>query len=295
MPLANIGSTALARFASAVPIDVIAGMSAAPTCDTSGLTAAKSCMATPMTCEMIGTIIAKALCSTGRMAWPTFSSVEPSCSMAGRTALNAPTAPDANDAMAGSICDAKYVTNGDTAEMIVVTAPPIVETMVSQMPGICSPSFPKADLHVPTTDAAASAIAWNAPVIWEASTVGSCMPSSAKAPTAMFQAVASASESTGPRTGPRPDSTTGNASTIPLPICATLGATFVATAPIDSSSCCVSCEKSTSSRPSPVMKFSHAAFAMPMEPLIVVAASLAVVPVMPMFSCTVWMASTTSA
>ena len=103
-------------------------------------------------------IIAKALSSTGRMAWPTFSSVEPSCSMTGHTALNAPTAPDANDAMTGSICDAKYVANGDTAEMIVVTAPLIVETMVFQMPGICSPSGPKADLHVSTTDAAVSAI-----------------------------------------------------------------------------------------------------------------------------------------
>ena len=70
---------------------------------------------------------------------------------------------------------------------------------------------------------------------------------------------------------------------------------MVATAPMDVRSCSVSCEKSTSSRPKPVMKFSHAALAMPMEPEMVVAASFAVVPVMPMFSCTVWMASTTSA
>lgn len=82
---------------------------------------------------------------------------------------------------------------------------------------------------------------------------------------------------------------------IPWPICATRGATLVATAPMDSSSWFVTVEKSTSSRPSEVRKFSHDALAMPMEPLMVDAASFAVVPAMPCACCTRAMASTTSA
>ena len=104
------------------------------------------------------------------------------------------------------------------------------------------------------------------------------MPMPASAFTAMPQAVDSASDTTGASTAPSPDSTAGNALMMPWPIWATRGATFVATAPMDSSSCVVICEKSTSSRPRAVRKFSHAAFAMPMEPEMVVAASSTVVP-----------------
>ena len=100
----------------------------------------------------------------------------------------------------------------------------------------------------------------------------------------MFHAVARASDTTGASTEPRPDSTAGNACTMLLPIIATRGATFLATVPMDSRSRVVSWLKSTSSRPRPVRKFVHAALAMPMEPDMVVDASFAVVPVMPISS-----------
>ena len=99
----------------------------------------------------------------------------------------------------------------------------------------------------------------------------------------------------GVSTDAMPENAAGSALMMPCPICATRGAMFLATAPTDVSSCSVSCEKSTSSRPRPVRKFSHDALAMPMEPEMVVAASLEVVPVMPISDCTVWIASTTSA
>ena len=111
----------------------------------------------------------------------------------------------------------------------------------------------------------------------------------------MFHAVESASETMGASTEPKPERTDGKAWMRLLPIIATRGATFLATAPMDSSSWFVRWLKSTSSRPRPVRKFVQAAFAMPMEPEMVVDASLAVVPVIPISSCTVWMASTMSA
>lgn len=52
---------------------------------------------------------------------------------------------------------------------------------------------------------------------------------------------------------------------------------------------------SVSPEPSAVSQLSHAARIMAVEPWTVVAASSDVVPVMPMFSCTTWMASTMSA
>ena len=131
--------------------------------------------------------------------------------------------------------------------------------------------------------------------ICDESTPGSLMPTPERAVEAMPHAVASASERTGASTSPSPCRTVGKAWMIPCPICATRGATLVATAPTDSRSWVVIWVKSTSSRPRAVRKFSHEALAMPMEPEMVVAASSEVVPVMPMFSCTVWMASTTSA
>ncbi len=131
--------------------------------------------------------------------------------------------------------------------------------------------------------------------ICDESTPGRLMPTPASAVCAMPHAVASACDTTGASTSPSPAMTAGKAWMMPWPIWATRGATFVATEPTDSSSCVVIWVKSTSSRPRAVRKFSHEAFAMPMEPEMVVAASWAVVPVTPMFSCTVWMASTMSA
>ena len=97
----------------------------------------------------------------------------------------------------------------------------------------------------------------------------------------MFHAAASASNTMGARTVLKPLSTEGNASIMFLPMIATRGATLVATVPMASKSCVVSAEKSTSSRPRPVRKLSHAALAMLIEPWMVVAASKEVVPVMP--------------
>ena len=111
----------------------------------------------------------------------------------------------------------------------------------------------------------------------------------------MFQAAARASDTMGARMLASPERAAGKAAMMFAPIVATRGATLVATAPIDSRSCVVTFEKSTSSRPRAVRKFPHAAFAMPTEPEMVEAASLAVVPAMPCACCTRAMASTTSA
>ena len=206
-------------------------------------------------------------------------------------APNSDDMPTANDATAGSMLPARYCANGEAAATRDDTAPETVETTASKAPGTAS----KTARTAPATEDTTSATAWNAAHTCDESTSGRGMPRPESARAAMFHAVASAVDSTGARTGASPCRTVGNASMMPWPICATRGATLVATAPMDSSSCVVSCEKSTSSLPRPVTKFSHAALAMPMEPEMVVAASSAVVPVTPMLSCTVWMASTTSA
>ena len=67
-------------------------------------------------------------------------------------------------------------------------------------------------------------------------------------------------------------------------ICPTRGPTLSTTWPIDSSSCPLSSCMSAVSEPRPVTQLAHAAFAMLMEPSMVCAASLAVVPMMPCFS-----------
>ena len=64
------------------------------------------------------------------------------------------------------------------------------------------------------------------------------------------------------------------------------GIRFLATLPTAVSRLSVSCPISASLRARPVSQLSHAALAVLMLPSMVVAASLAVVPVMPKLSCT---------
>ena len=82
---------------------------------------------------------------------------------------------------------------------------------------------------------------------------------------------------------------------IPLMICCTLGITFFPNVVTLSTRFPTNSPKFALSSAMPVSKFCHAAFIAFAEPSIVVLASLAVVPVIPMLSCTRWIASTTSA
>ena len=91
----------------------------------------------------------------------------------------------------------------------------------------------------------------------------------------------------------------GSSSAMALPRFAMIspmrGMTLLAAVTTDSISSSVRAPMSASSLPSSVTKFCHAALAMLTEPSMVVAASRAVVPLMPCFCCTSSMAATTSA
>ena len=165
---ARPGSTAAARFASAVPMAVNAGMSAAATCDISGESAENSCMTRLIAWLISGMIRANAFCNTGMTAAPMFITVWPNCESTGQTAANAETRPDANDTIAGSICAAKYSANGVSTDMTVLTAPPTADATVSKMPGTAS----NAERTTPTTVEATSATVWKALNICDASTSG---------------------------------------------------------------------------------------------------------------------------
>ena len=110
----------------------------------------------------------------------------------------------------------------------------------------------------------------------------------------VFHMPARASDSAGATASNAPESASGRFLASDCAILCTTGPTFLATLSTDSMSWSVSAPMSASSRPSPVSQFDHAAFMVFTEPSMVVAASRAVVPVMPMFSCTAWMAVMTS-
>ena len=93
---------------------------------------------------------------------------------------------------------------------------------------------------------------------------------------------------------PNEENSCGSAAVMPVMICAMRGPTFWMTVPIESTSWVVNPLMSALSLPSSASQFCHAAFIMPTEPSMVVAASLAVVPLMPICSCMMWMACTTS-
>ncbi len=213
---------------------------------------ARPCMSCVASCTTWPTTAPKA----GAMA----SSALPTT---GRTAAASPPTASATDESAGISSPATLPTTGASA---------------SPSADMAGPSAPEIAEAAPRTRSMTPSMA---DITWEESTCGSGMPIPATAPAATFHAAASASETRGARTPPRPARTFGKASMMPLPICATRGATFLATAPMDVRRSSVSLEKSASSRARPVTKFCHAALAMPIEPEIVEAASLAVVPAMP--------------
>ena len=92
-----------------------------------------------------------------------------------------------------------------------------------------------------------------------------------------------------------PERTLGSAKAVALITSTMTGRTFSMTVPAASISCCVMERRSASGLASAVSQFFQAAFIMFTLPSMVVAASFAVVPVMPIFSCMMWMASVTSA
>ena len=96
------------------------------------------------------------------------------------------------------------------------------------------------------------------------------------------------------RLGPRLVMIWGRAVNRPLPIWRMRGATFLTTVVKLVTSWPLRADMSTSLRPRPVSQFCQADFMLATEPSMVVEASLAVVPVMPRFCWTRWMAWTTS-
>ena len=86
----------------------------------------------------------------------------------------------------------------------------------------------------------------------------------------------------------------GIAETTPLAMAPIRGRMFFNAVPMDSANCWLRAPMSAFSLPSPASQFCHAAFIAPTEPSMVLAASSAVVPEMPISFWTRLMASTTS-
>ena len=114
--------------------------------------------------------------------------------------------------------------------------------------------------------------------------LGSSMPIPLIASTAVFHAPASASVTIGPSCSETFETSDGSCSTTVPAISATLGATFVMTFSTHSRSSSVKAPMSASGLPRAASQFSHADFIALTDPSIVVEASCAVVPAIPMFS-----------
>ena len=87
----------------------------------------------------------------------------------------------------------------------------------------------------------------------------------------------------------------GIAETTPLAIALRRGTMFFSAVPMLSASCWLRAPMSAFSLPNPANQFCHAAFIMPMDPSMVVAASLEVVPAISRLFCMTWIADTTFA